>query len=113
MRHNVLRDTEAKLMEKVCKDVRTEPRLLPEMRNGNEEEDRKRPDISARGVWSPAEKTFFDILVTHPNADSYLHKSLDAIYHEKETQKKNKYNERVIKGIIHALGIHNDRRHVA
>ena len=96
MRHNVLRDTEAKLMEKVCKDVRTEPRLLPEMRNGNEEEDRKRPDISARGVWSPAEKTFFDILVTHPNADSYLHKSLDAIYHEKETQKKNKYNERVI-----------------
>ena len=28
MRHNMLRDTEAKLMEKVCKDVRTEPELM-------------------------------------------------------------------------------------
>ena len=98
MRHNVLRDTEAKLMEKVCKDVRTEPKLLPEVRrlNGNEEEDRKRPDISARGMWSPAEKTFFDISVTHPNADSYLNKSLATIYREKESRKKTKYNNRVI-----------------
>ena len=86
IKHNVLRDTEAKLMEKVCKDVRTEPKLLPEVRrlNGNEEVDRKRPDISARGMWSPAEKTFFDISVTHPNADSYLNKSLATIYREKE-----------------------------
>ena len=96
MRHNVLRDTEAKLMEKVCKDVQTEPKLLPEMRNGNVEEDRKRPDISARGMWSPAEKTFFDIQVSHPNADSYLNKSMSAIYREREAHKKRKYNERVI-----------------
>ena len=29
MRHNQIRDKEAKLMEEVCKDVRTEPKLSP------------------------------------------------------------------------------------
>ena len=50
MRHNALRDAEANLMEKVCKDVQCEPKLLPEMKNRVLEEDRKRPYISARGV---------------------------------------------------------------
>ena len=43
-------------MEKICKDVQTEPELLPEVKNG---------------VWSPVEEnTFFDIQVCHLNADS-------------------------------------------
>ena len=93
MRHNFLRDTEARLMENVCKDVQTEPTLLPDQ-NSNRP-DGERPDISARGMWSPAEKTFFDIQVTHPNAESYLDKPLSAIYREKEAQKKRKYNDRM------------------
>ena len=68
--------------------------MLPD-RNGNRP-DGERPDISARGMWSPAEKTFFDIQVTHPNAESYLDKPLSAIYREKEAQKKRKYNDRII-----------------
>lgn len=96
MRHNILRDTEAKLMEKVCKDVQIEPKLLPEGRNGNAEEDGLRLDISARGVWGPAEKTGFDIQVAHPNADSYINKPLKTIYREKAAHKKRKYINRVI-----------------
>ena len=59
MRHNDLRDTEAKLLEEVCKDVRTEPRLLPTEAEvkGNSSEN-ARSDITARGVWSPQERTF-------------------------------------------------------
>ena len=29
MRHNALRDTEAKLLSEVCSAVKTEPRLIP------------------------------------------------------------------------------------
>ena len=29
MRHNAVRDVEAKLMQKVCSDVKTEPVLIP------------------------------------------------------------------------------------
>ena len=98
MRHNVLRNTEAKLMEKVCKDVRIEPELLPidgEIIQGNVSE-KARLDVSARGVWSQQEKTFFDIRVGHPNAKSHMAKSLEALYKENEQEKKRAYNDRVI-----------------
>ena len=98
MRHNVLRNTEAKLMEKVCKDVRIEPELLPidgEIIQGNVSE-KARLDVSARGVWSQQEKTFFDIRVSHPNANSHMAKSLEALYKENEQEKKRAYNDRVI-----------------
>ena len=90
MRHNVLRDVEAKLLEKVCCDVRVEPALI-ETNAPNE-----RPDISARGVWSRYEKTFFDVKVMHPTAQSHLRKSLGALYAEGEAEKKRKYNDRII-----------------
>ena len=98
MRHNVLRNTEARLMENVCKDVKIEPELLPvqgEQIQGNTAE-KARLDVSARGVWGLQEKTFFDIRVFHPNADSNLNKTLDALYVENENQKKRAYNERVV-----------------
>ena len=98
MRHNSLRDNEANLMREVCKDVRIEPELMPVERDvfrGNQAPN-ARLDISARGVWSPCEKTFFDVRVTHPNADSHVTKSLDQLYRENEAEKKRKYNDRVI-----------------
>ena len=52
MRHNVLRNTEERLMENVCKDVKIEPELLPvqgEQIQGNTAE-KARLDVSARGV---------------------------------------------------------------
>ena len=90
MRHNALRDTEARIMQQVCSDVRVEPGLL-ETEAGNE-----RPDVSARGVWSKYERTFFDVKVMHPTADSNMQKSLAGLYAEGEAEKKRKYNHRII-----------------
>ena len=98
MRHNILRDTEARMLQEVCKDVKTEPEMIPtvaEMATGNVSNN-ARLDISARGVWSRYEKTFFDIRVTHPTADSHMTKSLEALYTDNEKQKKRAYNDRVI-----------------
>ena len=52
--------------------------------------------VSARGVWGVQEETFFDIRVTHPNDESNLSKSLEAIYETNENQKKRHYNDRVL-----------------
>ena len=98
MRHNILRDTEAKLLQEFCQDVKTEPELLPttdEIARGNTT-DKARLDISAVGVWSRCQKTFFDVRVTHPTADSHMTKSLDDLYKENENEKKRAYNDRVI-----------------
>ena len=71
MRHNQIRDLEAiSLLEEVCKDVRTEPKLLPltgetfNLKTTNTRPD-ARLDISARGVWNTMDKTLFDVRVFH------------------------------------------------
>ncbi len=100
MRHNAIRDVEASMMREVCKDVQIEPMLLP----ANEEELQPRTisgpgarlDCVARGVYSDGEKTFFDVNVTHTNAESNKDKSLTQIYRYHENSKKNDYNERVL-----------------
>ena len=65
MRHDALRNVEAKLMEKVCKDVQIEPVLLPvnpeELREGTNSAPNARLDISSRGAYSEGEKNFFDL----------------------------------------------------
>ena len=100
MRHNALRNAEAALLQEVCHDVKIEPSLIPV--NGEEflastsTEDHARLDISARGVWSPMERVFIDVRVTHPNTQTNGSKSLRQIYKEQEREKKRKYNQRVI-----------------
>jgi len=98
MRHNSKRLSGTKMRE-VCRDVQTEPTLLPINENDFERKvntaDNARLDISVRGLWNSCEKTFFDIRITHPTSQSYSGKSLAEPYqqHEKE---KDKYNKRVI-----------------
>ena len=96
-RHNVLRNLEAKLLENVCKDVKIEPALLPTSNviKGNKSEG-ARLDISAVGFWSECERTFFDVRITHPTADSYMKKSMDVVYKQHEKEKKDVYNDRVM-----------------
>ena len=98
MRHNALRDLNAELQSEVCKDVQTEPRLLP--LNNEEVEgtsaDRAAPDISSRGLWSTFQRTFFDVRVLHPNAPSYRDTSMETLYKTHEQEKMRKYNSRVI-----------------
>ena len=85
MRHNNLRDLEAFILKEVCKDVRTEPGLLPV---GNAEvdsrnlEEKSRPDVSAVGVWGPNERTFLDVRVIHLNSDSYADQTPEQVYQE-------------------------------
>ena len=99
MRHNNLRDLEAFILKEVCKDVRTEPGLLPV---GNAEvdsrnlEEKARPDVSAVGVWGPNERTFLDVRVIHLNSASYADQTPEQVYQEKEREKKRAYNERIL-----------------
>ena len=98
MRHNSLRDCEAKLLREVCRDVKTEPVLIPtvgEMASGNTA-DRARADVSAIGVWSGCERTFVDVMVTHPTGDTNMTKPLDRVYKDCERKKKGEYNQRII-----------------
>ena len=68
MTHNNIRDTLANLLilREVCHDVKVEPQLQkvnegdclnPKTITG----DQARLDVSARGVWTPFDKTFLDI----------------------------------------------------
>ena len=71
MRHNNLRDVNAEFQKEVCHDVKVEPMLIPiEGENTQIEgakEDGAHPDISSRGLWSPFERTFYDVQVIHPS----------------------------------------------
>ena len=100
MTHNNIRDTMANLLREVCHDVKVEPQLQkvnegdclnPKTITG----DQARLDVSARGVWTPFDKTFLDIRVSHPNCLSNRTKTLQEVYEEIEKEKKDEYLERV------------------
>ena len=99
-RHNNVRDSVAEYLRLVCKDVRIEPPLIPldSPRFGQKgnNADKARLDISARGVWSTFEKTFFDVRVFNPRSPSYRMKTLTQLYTQHEKEKKNQYMNRVL-----------------
>ena len=98
MRHNRIRDLEGSILKDICKDVKLEPELMPlgNCSNSTNTEERSRPDVSAVGIWSPMERTFLDVKIVHLNSPSYRGRKPDAIYKEKENEKKSKYNQRII-----------------
>ena len=95
MRHNDLRDAEARLLKQVCHDVKVEPGLLPTEQDapGNVAE-MARSDISVRGLWSSYQKTFMD--VSHPTSKTNMSKSLKQICHRHEEETKGEYNDRIL-----------------
>ena len=101
MRHNELRDITAELLEEVCKDVQTEPKLAEltgekfKLRSTNTENE-ARLDIACRGFWSTGTRALLDIRVFNPLAKSYLDKSVTEAHRANEQQKKRTYNQRVI-----------------
>ena len=121
MRHNRLRDLIAKMLKEVCYDVKTEPHLL-KVNDGDfvlphtNTVEQARLNISARGVWTSFDKSFFDVRVTHPNCLSNGSKPFQKIYEENEKEKKDEYNERVLnveKGnLIHSPCVPNIWRYV-
>ena len=99
MRHNKIRDVEASILKDVCKDVRVEPELLPigniQVDSSNQSE-KARLDISAVGIWSPLERTYLDVRITHPNCPTYLNQKVGKIYERHEKEKKRSYNQRIL-----------------
>ena len=98
MRHNALRDLNAQLQKEVCRDVVTEPQLIPletEIVNGTQA-DRAATDVSSRGMWSTFQRTFFDVQVLHPNCPSYRNVPIDKLYERAEKNKMRKYNSRIL-----------------
>ena len=111
LRHNSLRDRTAEIMRITCRDVSTEPELLPitgvQLPPGSNIADNARLDIAARSVWNPLEKALFDIRVFHaPAASNRNLKTLPAMYKHHENAKKREYNARVLqveKGVFSPL----------
>ena len=52
--------------------------------------------MSARGVWNTLDKTFFDIRVFHPGAQSNQTKTVEEAFKKHEDEKKRTYNRRIL-----------------
>ena len=67
LRHNSIRDLFAELLSEVCKDVITEPPLLPltgeTLPAGSNLSDGARLDISCRNLWSPLAEALIDVRI--------------------------------------------------
>lgn len=99
MRHNKIHDIIANWINEVCHNVNKEPALqpltgdtiIPQTAN---RQDNARADIQVRGFGGQQQCVFFDITVFHPNAQSYRHSSIPAIYWRHEQAKKREHSDR-------------------
>ena len=55
---------------------------------GTNSAEKARLDVPAVGLWSPQERTFVDVRVTHPNSPSYKDKKPEVLYSQHEREKK-------------------------
>ena len=99
-RHNELRDLEDDLLNIVCHDVQVEPvrqEITGEVltRGTNPALD-ARLDVHARGFWDRQGSAFFDVRVSHPNAESYKDLNIQQIHRKHEDEKKRLYANRVL-----------------
>ena len=101
MRHNEFRDITARLMQEVCYDVSTEPRLQPlsnetlEGRSAIREEN-ARVDVAARDFWGDgSQKAYFNLRVFNPCAQTYLTMEPQTVYLRQEKEKRRQYQQRI------------------
>ena len=100
VRHNEVIDITATLLTKVCHRVTTEPHRQPLTGESLSHcsaitEDGARLDVADSGGGGRFEKTFIDVRVFSPSAQSNRHGSLSAIYRKHEQEKKRQYDQRV------------------
>ena len=91
MRHDNLRDLNAKLLKKVCKDVEIEPHLIPveqDIVGGGNRQDGARLDVRARGFWRPAQNTYLDIRTTNTFSATNMKVPFNKISRPHEQQKR-------------------------
>jgi len=107
MRHNTIRDFTARLLSKICRDVKIEPLLqilegTEDLQRWTDRSDEARLDIAARGsFWVTGQKAFFDVKVFNPLAKRYVSLDPQRCYEINEKEKKKCYNARVLE-IEHA-----------
>ncbi|XP_057311093.1 uncharacterized protein LOC130648959 [Hydractinia symbiolongicarpus] len=99
--HNNVRDITTNMLSQVCKDVESEPMLMPltgekfgkrSVKTSHE----GRLDVRPRRFWEKRQNAFYDIRVFDPNASRYFNQNLKQCYVRNEAEKKNQYNERVL-----------------
>ena len=90
----------AKMLEETCRDVETEPALLPlsgEILNPRIIKcDNARLDISAAGFWTRGQQAFFDTRIFNSFALKHSRQNLAKAYKSNEAEKKHSYNQRII-----------------
>ena len=91
VRHNHVRDLTARMLADVCKDVSTEPALIPltgetmkyrTAKTGSE----SRLDVRVLGFWIYGQQAFLDVRVFDPNASRYVNLSLQQCYKRNEDE---------------------------
>ena len=116
MRHNQIRDLEASLLQEVCKDVKTEPNLIPlsgesfRLKSTNTRQD-ARLDISARGVWNTMEKTLYDVRVFH-DGNTSNDGPIEQVFRKHEQEKSVQRQDYISrKNLLYATCVLDKRRH--
>ena len=101
MRHDNIRDLLTNLLEKVCKDVESEPHLqkvtseVMDHQTANTEDD-SRLDIKARNFWQRGQTAFFDIRVTNVNAESQKNQTTLQVFRNHELAKRSEYLQGIV-----------------
>ena len=88
-------------MREVAFDVKVEPGLQKVSKNiklapGTKTDDNARADVSARGIFSSNELTFFDVRISNPNAPSNRTLPLATVYKRNEAEKMKAYGDRIL-----------------
>ena len=102
IRHNEVRDFTATLLKEVCYNVQVEPQLQPLTGESFSHKTANtdpcaRLDISACGVWGGRfERTFFDVRVFNPSAQSNCATPISSTYRKHENEKRRHYEERIL-----------------
>ncbi|KAG0729364.1 hypothetical protein GWK47_030507 [Chionoecetes opilio] len=88
------------MLREVCRDVSTEPTLLPmdgeqlQYRTANIANE-ARVDVSARGFWTRGQRAFMDIRIFDPMAACHRGISLEAAHQKNEQEKIREYGDRI------------------
>ena len=100
-RHDDVKDTIAKLLDKTCIDVEVEPPLTPLTgeRLGNQVKsgDEARLDIAARGFWQRGQRAIFDVRVFSPFAQSHQNQDLPKVFIKAEREKRKHIISKLLK----------------
>ena len=100
-RHDEVRDITVQMLREVCRDVSTEPELIPltgetlrylTANTSNE----ARVDASAGGFWERGQRAYFDIRIFYPMAPCHRNLTLEAAHIKNEQDKRRAYEERII-----------------